>query len=226
MLDKKNVFGILAVVVGVGFASLAHSNYYPNQDQNATYSTDKIVSDQDLSKKINDKIGPGWFSKGYDQVRAQVRNGKVSLEGSVKTWEDKEKVEKEIRNIEGVRGVNSQITVQDPSQNNRDNRQVDNRDNRYNDNRDNRQAAKTKDFPRDRASTPMDDQLNKKIRDQVSKGWLTNSYEEIVLVTNNGYVLIEGIVEDMDDQQDLLNDIRKIEGVRGVKSNVRIKNPK
>ncbi len=80
-----------------------YGNYNSNQNER--------ISDQELLSKVRDKISSGWFSKGYDQVDVKVNDGNVTLAGTVKTLEEKEKVEKEVRNIKGVRNVNSQISV-------------------------------------------------------------------------------------------------------------------
>lgn len=208
---KKSIF--LALVLGLNLSAFA--DYYQNQDASPSndsyYSSDSQpnntrstsnVSDQELTKKINDKIGPGWFTKGYDQVNFQVNNGFVTLQGSVKTQEDKEKVEKIVRDIDGVKGVNSRIAVQDQNPSDRQQKQ----------------------FSQDKAATSADDQLNKKIRDNVSRGWLWNSYTDVFLNTANGTVTIEGTVDSMKDQQKLVNEIQKVDGVRNVRSNLTIKN--
>lgn len=169
-------------------------------DDNTMAST-KAISDQDLAKKINDKLHSGWFSRGYDQVTADVNNGVVTLQGSVKTWADKEKVEKEIRDMDGVRKLNSGIDVQDLTS-----------------------RGKQTDFQLDRAATAADDQLNKKIRDQVSRGWLWNDYKDVKLNTSNGVVTLEGNVDDLKDQQKLMTEVQKVEGVQAVKSDLRVKN--
>jgi len=72
------------------------------------------ISDQELLKKIRNKISSGWFSKGYDEVDVKVTNGNVTLGGTVNTMDDRKKVEKDVREISGVRSVNNQVTVQSP----------------------------------------------------------------------------------------------------------------
>jgi osmotically-inducible protein OsmY len=188
---------------------------YPNQ--NSVYSNDNYgnrntndrydqrnpgVSDQDLGRKIRDKIGSGWFSRGYDKVVVRVNNGTVTLEGIVKTWGDKEKVEKEVRNIEGVKSVNSQISVEDINSKDKEQKQ----------------------YPQDIYATSADEQLNKKIRDNTSRGWLWNSYKNVVLNTSNGVVTLEGNVDSASDKQKLVNEIQKIEGVKAVKDSLRVRN--
>lgn len=199
----------------IGSSSLVFANYYQNQQTTSQeyekshtgYGSQNETSDEALSKKVKDKIGPGWFSKGYEQVNVQVRNGDVLLRGSVKTKEDKEKLEKEVRNIDGVKNVNSQVKVQElPS------------------NRDNKEGSYSKAFAQDRYTSPEDKQLNNRIRDAISRGWFVDSYKEVILNTSNGVVTLEGMVDSVDDQKDLLNDVQKIEGVKLVQSRLKIKN--
>lgn len=207
---------------GYNYGNYANDRYqdqgYMNNRNQNTYSSDdtysnrnEYVSDQDLLKKISDKIGSGWFSKGYENVNAQVNNGNVTLTGTVKTMDDKEKVEKEVRNIRGVRSLNSQISAQEPGnyKNSRD----------YKDYQDSRGQ-----FSRDTGSSSTDNQLNKKIRDDVSRGWLWNSYKEVVLVTTNGVVVLEGFVGTPSDEQKLIKEVGKVEGVKQVRSNLKFRN--
>lgn len=113
MPNRKNSLGILIGVLSLCFMGDAHAAYNQNSNYTSSRTTDtSLVSDQDLNKKINDKIGPGWFSRGYEQVVVQVNNGMVTLQGTVKTLEDKDKVEKKVREIDGVRGVNNLIVIQ------------------------------------------------------------------------------------------------------------------
>ena len=107
---------------GLALTTLANADYSNrnsrNYDENYANKSEKNESgnpDHDLAKKIKDKIGSGWFRKGYDDVQVQVRNGNVLLQGTVKSWEDKEKVEKEVNNIHGVKSINSQISIQNPN---------------------------------------------------------------------------------------------------------------
>lgn len=70
-----------------------------------------MTTDQKLTKQIKDKLAGGFFSKGFDQVSVDVRDSNVTLSGSVPTAADKDKIEKEIRTMKGVRSLASQIKV-------------------------------------------------------------------------------------------------------------------
>lgn len=103
------------------------SGYYQNPNMGGYYQSARdnqnrsmssgtygnAMQDQDLAKKVHDKITSGWFSKNYDKVTVQASNGVVTLGGTVKTMDDKNKVEKEVQNIEGVKSVNNQVAVQE-----------------------------------------------------------------------------------------------------------------
>jgi len=177
--------------------------YNNNQNNGWVADNTSTISDQDLNKKVQNKIAPGTFSSGYPQVRASVNNGVVTLQGTVKTFDEKNKLEKEIRNLDGVRVLKSQISVQDQSS----------------------KDSSSRKFGQDTAATSADDQLNKKIRDKVSRGWLWDSYTLVTLNTSNGVVTLEGIVDTVKDQQKLANEIQKVDGVKAVNSNLHIKNP-
>ncbi len=159
------------------------------------------VSDQELSSKIHDKIGSGYFSKGYDQVTVQVKDGVVTLQGQVQNIDDKNKLDKEVRNMNGVKELNSEVTVVEKGKDNR-----------------------SHEFAQDTYLTSADEQLNNKIRDKVSRGWLWNSYKNVKLKTSNGVVTLEGNVNDLSDQQKIMTEIQKVEGVKQVKSDLKINN--
>jgi osmotically-inducible protein OsmY len=202
-------FGLLTIALGLGSTAFAHDDYSQNQNsyysQNSSRDDDEHgssqKSDPELTKEIRDKISSGWFTKGFDQVNVRVNDGSVTLDGQVKTYADKEKVEKEVRNIDGVKNLNSQITVSDANS-----------------------KPEQKQFPQDTYLVSADNQLNKKIRDNVSKGWLWNSYKEVRLNTSNGVVTLEGTVDSLKDQDKLINEIQKVEGVKAVKSALTVKN--
>jgi osmotically-inducible protein OsmY len=193
----KYLFFICALAaLPVFSAPYPRSNYLANRDsEESAYG-----SDAELTKRIQDKLNPGWFSQGYQGISVNVKNGKVTLKGTVDTQIDKEDLEKDIRNMEGVRSLDSQLSVQEPG------KAEDREENRY---------------PQDTYSNKADQQLNLKIRDKIS-GILWDSYKDVSLNTKNGVVVLEGRVSNLKDQQSLMNKIQKIEGVKSVKSNLRI----
>lgn len=71
----------------------------------------KNVSDKELFENLQKKLGPGWFSKGYETVSFKVSNGNVLLQGTVETPEDKNNVSNIVKDLEGVRSFTDQIQV-------------------------------------------------------------------------------------------------------------------
>ena len=217
----QNKLLLSSCVLAFGLSASAFANTYENSASNSTtmstsvmrdgYGTrdeynenrDRPILDEDLKKKIRDKIGSGWFQTGYDQMIIDVRNGVVVIEGTVDTWDDKDKIEKDVRNLNGVKNLNSRISV-----------------------RESRTDKKMEHlFPQDQYATTEDEQLNKRIRNEISIGWLWDSYKNIGLTTADGIVTLTGTVDRPSDQQKLVSEIQKIQGVRGIKSTLIVKNP-
>lgn len=175
-------------------------------------SSNSAETDQKLQKDIQDKISSGWFSEGYEGVSVKVKDGHVTLDGHVKTNDDKGKVEKEVRGMEGVRALTSNIKVQqqEPGQENKSQ------------SKDQDKASK---YPQDTAASPTDLQLNYKIRDQIS-GWFWDSYKGVSLNTADGVVEVRGEVDTLKDEQKLMKDIQDVEGVKSVKSALKVKENK
>ena len=201
----------------------------PNTQNNST----KLVDDGTLQKNIKDALSSGWFSKGYEQVRVNVNNGTVTLEGFVNTPDDKMAVEKKVGTIDGVRQLYSLLVIQDRSQATSANSNGSyNSNSSYNNNNsysnNDSKAAKNLEsnqqtYPQDKAATQADQLLNSKIRDKVSNGWFWDSYKDVSLDTNNGVVTLNGTVDSQSDQQKIADKISKIDGVRSVKSNLQYK---
>lgn len=78
-------------------------------------------------------------------------------------------------------------------------------------------------YPQDRAASAADNDLNRRIRERISDGWFWNSYKTIILDTRNGVVTVAGVVEDPEDPNKIIIEIRKIEGVRAVNNALTVK---
>lgn len=192
---------IILAALSLTLISTLYAGYHRNI-ADAQYDTKNAAATPDAKIKndIHNKVKGGWFSEGYDQVMFDVKDGIVTLKGSVETMDDKNDLEKKVRNMEGVKGVESYLKVQTPPD----------------------EDDVKKDYPQDTYSSPKDEQLNMKIRDNVSTGWLWNSYTNVSLNTTDGVVVLRGQVDDMKDQQTLMNEIQKIPGVKEVKSELQI----
>jgi osmotically-inducible protein OsmY len=195
-----------------------NQGYYNNQtaddaDQmQAQPGIQRNVSDQELQKKVKDAL-TSWFSNDFKDVRPNINNGVVTLSGQVNTVEDKRKAEETVRKVEGVRQVNNQIIVSQPTAWN---------DQFADANSEVREAQKK--YPNDSATTDADRQLNARIREKLGSGWFSKGYETLILRTNNGVVTISGTVESYDDIKKINNELKNVEGIRAVNNQATAKN--
>jgi osmotically-inducible protein OsmY len=79
----------------------------PDTNQQANANTAK-VSDSDLQNAVKSKLAA---DPAFVNVQAAVDKGKVTLDGSVNSKEDKKKAKKAVESIAGVRGVKEHLTV-------------------------------------------------------------------------------------------------------------------
>ena len=222
---------LLVMIFTAGITASAHADYY-NQGQSNSPSgrsnnqrlmsknNNMPTSDAELAKQIQDKLDSGWFSKSFAGVTARVSNGNVELQGQVASWEDKSKLENEIRGMKGVASLNSQVTVRDQDTMEQPNQSKMERSNP------NMDEQPRSEFPQDKAMTPADRQLNQKIRNSISQNWRGKNYNDIALNTKNGIVTLEGSIRNPGDQQKLVSEIEHIEGVKSVKNDLRVMNNK
>ncbi len=196
---------------------------YEDNRRNADQVGDlRVGADQDIIKKVQDTVAPGMFSRGYPNVSFDVSNAVVTLKGSVDSQDDKVKIEDSVKKIKGVRQVNNQLTVVG--------KQVAYNDGAYsksettygnNDNPKMRDAQKN--YPQDVGFTEADKLLNAKVREKISDGWFTNSFETITLKTNNGVVTIIGVVDSSDDIRKINDKLKDVDGVKAVNNQLSLK---
>lgn len=101
----------------------ASANYQRNSNGYMA-DTDKMVkekthpqdtaatdSDKTINAKIRDKLSGGWFATGYETIIIRTANGVVTITGTVDKFEDLDKINSEIKKIDGVKSVNNQLKV-------------------------------------------------------------------------------------------------------------------
>ncbi|MBA3239271.1 MAG: BON domain-containing protein [Parachlamydiaceae bacterium] len=212
----KLLFKASLLAVSISVASMQGAT--STSSNTTTSSTTNTASlDSHLAKKIHDTISEGWFSGGYENVQATVENGIVTLTGTVNSQSEKDDVEKEIRNLDGVKRLDSRLQIVESKKSTGINGTT-RTGSTYTDKSDKERTDKFSDTH----SSPADEQLNKKIRDQISKGWIWDSYKNVILHTSNGIVILSGKVSSLDDQLKLVNEIQKIEGVKAVTNNMAV----
>lgn len=178
----------------------ANQNQPGYRDQQGNYSNQGNYSDQDINKKIQDTVGSGWFSRGYQNVSFDVNNGNVTLRGTVDSMEDKRKIEDKVRKLDGVRQINNQILVRDSGEQGADRDQDQQRN--YN--------------------NPSDQEASRRIHGTLSAGWLQKGYEDISYEINDGYVTLRGTVDTNQEKNDIQNQVENIDGVRSVDNKIKV----
>jgi osmotically-inducible protein OsmY len=67
--------------------------------------------DTELAQRIYERLSDEWSSNSFRYLQVKVNNGVVSLTGLVQTVNDKKKLEDKIKNMIGVRRLDSEIKV-------------------------------------------------------------------------------------------------------------------
>jgi osmotically-inducible protein OsmY len=107
-------------------STVLHADYldYFNERDNrnvyntATYNPPYTTLDSRLQLDIQTKLSAGsWTAIGYNtSVSVDVVNGIVNLQGYVYSPEDRDRIERGVRLINGVKGVRSHIVIRFPPQ--------------------------------------------------------------------------------------------------------------
>ena len=207
--------------------TLDHKHYDQTTDLTNTYTNDnqRMMSDSDIIKKIQDSYAEDWNSRGIQEVTFVVNNGDVTLNGFINTVNERRDVENDVRRIEGVKKVDNLIAVTEGDLNFK----FRSSSKTYDDDTCNdvvkmdsydysepQLQSYEKIFPQDTWETLDDRQINAKIRAILSGGWLPKGGQTFVIKTSNGFVIVTGTVEIPEDIQNISEVIKKVKGVKSV----------
>lgn len=78
---------------------------------NTTSHSTANVSDGTIKSNIENKLRPGFFSKGFEQVEVIVNNGEVIVKGVVDSQDDIKTLTDRIQAVDGVQSVDNQAIV-------------------------------------------------------------------------------------------------------------------
>ena len=83
------------------------------QSSEKKFPEDYAASSQDrqINAKIRDKLSGGWFSRGNETLMIRTTNGVVTIVGTVDKPEDAQKINDDLKNIDGIRSINNQLAV-------------------------------------------------------------------------------------------------------------------
>lgn len=218
-----NKLSIAPILLGIVIFGEAQSAYDEGSNKTIINQTGQMsTSDEIMTRRISDLLRSASFSTGYDLVTFTIDQGKVILQGSVETSEDKIRLEKAIRTIGGVKSVDNQLIVRNrqTSQHEKINHNL----YAYTINKNKPIIHTSNPFSQDNALTISDKQLNKNIRSQLKSQGFWEKYTDVRLNTNSGVVTLEGIIPSSSDQQKLVNAMQKVRGVKSIESNLTIRN--
>ncbi|MBA2727069.1 MAG: hypothetical protein H0U49_02715, partial [Parachlamydiaceae bacterium] len=162
--------------------------YQKNPQDRAATEQDQIINNN-IRKTIT-----GWFTDDYKNIYIQTENGKVTVEGYVKS----EKASKKL--IDGITKIypNAKFNIKDG------------KDETYSKENISTQAnTDNEKYPLDKAENDEDKKINKKIRDELDK-ISTEDYKFIILHSSNGIIKVSGYVENINSKKKLNNEILKM----------------
>ncbi|MEC7839777.1 MAG: BON domain-containing protein [Chlamydiota bacterium] len=157
------------------------SNGYNNSDQKKVK-----LSDRELQRKVNATLNAGWFYRSYPNVGAKASSGTVILNGTVKTLQDKQAVEKELQNLPGVNEIENNIEVK--------------MDSSYSDNND-----------QDR-----DTLIKQNIDDIFDEVFYSDRFKHVQAEVSNGSVTLTGEVSSLRNKRKLNKEIKRVPGVKKI----------
>lgn len=158
-----------------------------------------IVPDEQLSKKIREKLNDGWFSHVYHKVSFSIDKGHVRLYGVVENVHDRDRIADEIRKIRGVREVKNGIRIAFHQKTPEEVQQV-------------RDAMENN--KHDYGATDDDRAINAQIREKLNLPYFK---------TVDGVVTITGTVERPEDAQAIIDQLHSIDGIRGIKNYLQVR---
>lgn len=65
-----------------------------------------------------------------------------------------------------------------------------------------------------------DQEISKKIHDEIAGGWLSKGYEKVTFEVNNGNVMLRGSVDTQDDKNKIEEKVKKIDGVKQINNQI------
>jgi osmotically-inducible protein OsmY len=115
MGSRKLFLIIISSIFYIGSALSANNYKNPNgilELPTETQEAEVRKLDTELAQRIHERLSDEWASNGgYRYLGVKVNNGVVSLTGLVETLNDKKKVEDRIKNMVGVRRLDSEIKI-------------------------------------------------------------------------------------------------------------------
>ncbi len=179
------------------------ANYY-SQNLSGNFNDQKESSDKLIQSRIEDALRNNHLKTNYGSVTSRVYNGNVTLSGYVQTEDDRQDVESRVRNVNGVKNINDQLTV-NPGIN-----QIGDSDPNFA-------------YPiADTAGKASDFELQKQVDDTLKNNYVKKNFDTVVATVANGTVTLSGVVDNDKDRQDIRDRLQKISGITDVNDRLQV----
>lgn len=200
-----------------------HDGYNYMEDMN--HPKFRNEEDRAMYKSVIDSV-----RSRYPNVSVFVDNGNVTLQGYVRSQDEKRSLEDKIKNMNGVRNLNSQLRVEGeqggvmrPTDRNRGGtwgtspqpNYNEGSSSNYNDNQGRYQGNNSQN---ENNGSRSESDISKKIRSELS------NYDNINASVNNGVVTLTGSVDSQNDLEKVERKVRSIRGVRNVNNQLTVRN--
>ncbi len=179
-----------------------------NEEQELTSETSSLDKDQAVSKNVYENLY-GYISDGNQNISFELNDGVVTLTGYVNTQKDKDKIERDIKRVDGVKQVINNIKVTDTKKLAYYQPKT----------ADNSTATKSSIKSKDYAALDNDKKINAQIREKLDN----RDFTDVAIITANGVVTLGGFVSNADEFVPFVFEIEKIEGVKKVNNKVSAK---
>lgn len=188
-------------------SSNKESYYYQSDNsRDETMSISENASDQATSKRVYEALY-GYISVGNQNIAFEINDGVITLTGHVNSQEDKDRIENDLKKIDGVKQINNKITV------------IDAKKFVYYQPKivDNGSTVKNSSkLAKDYGALDKDKKINATIRDKLDSRGFTN----VSIITANGVVTLTGTVNNSEEFEPFVIEIEKVEGVKKVNNKV------
>lgn len=193
--------------------------YYRNLSDGQQSADQSSSSDRLLQHKIEDSLKNNYLKKNFKFVNARVYNGNVTLSGSVENEQDRQDLMDRVRGIQGVQNINDQVQIGSTAQTS------------YNESSSDESDDQTADAASDQSSSydsnkgmamVSDQDLQKQIDDTLKNNYLKKNYDAVNATVSNGRVTVSGMVESEKDHQEILDRLKKINGITNINDHIQV----
>lgn len=181
--------------------SNANQSYFSNT---ATTDNQNLNTDRLLQSRIEDALRNNYLKKNFSLVAIRVFNGNVTLSGSVESEDDRQDIAARVRAIQGVRGINDQLTIGFAGNVSESNRVY-------------------MDDTMSNTDTSANLDLQKQADDTLKNNFVRKNFDRVIVtVSSNGVVTVTGTVDSDRDRQEIRDRLLRIRGIKNINDRLQV----